>query len=128
MGKMIQGIASDIAKEIGREMECAAKTGGPGAPDYLRPLFEQLEAEIARRIREEGEDDDASSRAVAARLDKAKRMLSKLEGGIESESAPDRQNKGQPETKYANVGSVLKYVDEDTDKGGVKLVIMNFND
>ena len=30
--------------------------------------------------------------------------------------------------KYRNVESILKYVERDEDRGGVKLVIMNFND
>ena len=46
-------------------------------------------------------------------------------GQVESEA---ESNNGEEGSKYQNVDTLLKYVDGSGAEGGVKLVIMNFND
>ena len=59
----------------------------------------------------------SNSKDVQRGLAKAEEKISRaLNGG------------GDAEPKYKNVESILKYNETPDDKGGVKLVIMNFND
>ena len=78
------------------------------------------------------EELDARLQKAEAKLDK---LLDKLRAGHldQDEDAISDARSTFPNLKYArpkyeNVESVLKYVDQDDDSGGVKLVIMNFND
>ena len=59
--------------------------------------------------------------------------LAPTEDTDDDEDEADGNGSALPNLKYAKpkykgVDSVLKYIEGDDDKGGVKLVIMNFND
>ena len=64
------------------------------------------------------------------RLERVERTLEKLAARIRS--GPTEigvgSDSGEEGSKYQNVDTLLKYVDESGAEGGVKLVIMNFND
>ena len=79
-----------------------------------------------------------SYRALEARLERVQGALAKLlarcvdDLGRETGAGPSPES-SYPNLKYAghkysDLDSVLKYVEKDEDAGGVKLVIMNFND
>ena len=65
-------------------------------------------AEVERHRARQGEEDDDED---------------EVEG-----SGSSYPNLKYAKPKYKNVESVLKYVESDEDRGGLKLVIMNFND
>ena len=83
----------------------------------------------------------SSDEALNTRMQKADAKLGKLLTKLETDHRDQDEDEDEitddrssfPNLKYAkpkykNVESVLKYVDGDDDGGGLKLVIMNFND
>ena len=90
-----------------------------------------------RQLKEANSDKGLSDENVEAKLEKADRKLAKLgitgqdEDEDEDEVTGTRSsfpNLKYAKPKYKNIGSILKYIERDDDKGGVKLDIMNFND
>ena len=79
-------------------------------------------------------DEDLEARLQ--KLQKAETKLKRLVTGHHDDDDNDEiagtgssyPNLKYAKSKYKNVESILKYVDKDEDRGGVKLVIMNFND
>ena len=130
MRRVLRGVARDITHE---------RANGVGAgklspSEELDTLVGRLAGEVMRLIDEEG--------AYAPKQNALQRRLSALEAkfevlvGSESEEADDDEtdndsslpNLKYAKPKYKDIQSMLKYVESDDDKGGVKLVIMNFND
>ena len=77
-------------------------------------------------IQTNSEGDDSKFRKADEKLVK---VLGKSEDDVEdTPEGGDYSNLKYGKSKYKNVESILKYVETPDDKGGVKLVIMNFND
>lgn len=82
---------------------------------------------------------ESNNKDVKAGLAKAEEKIGRaLNASVDSDEDGDEDEMGDgkssfPNLKYAqpkykNVESILKYIETPDDKGGVKLVIMNFND
>lgn len=129
----------DMAQEIshGLLLEIAGHQGVERSSsvrihDLLLPLLAQ---EVVRQLEKADPSKGLSDEDLEARLQKVERKLEKLaiSAGDDDEAKMAGTGSSLPNLKYAkpkykNVESILKYVDTDQDKGGVKLVIMNFND
>ena len=138
MRRVLRGVARDITHELANGVG-AGNANGVGAgklspSEELDTLVGRLAGEVMRLIDEEG--------AYAPKQNALQRRLSALEAkfevlvGSESDEADDDEtdndsslpNLKYAKPKYKDIQSMLKYVESDDDKGGVKLVIMNFND
>jgi len=91
--------------------------------------------EVVRQLKEADSGKGLSDEDVKAKLEKVERKLAKrgITGEDEDEDEVVGTGSSFPNLKYAkpkykNIESILKYIETDEDKGGVKLVIMNFND
>ena len=135
MKNALRGVAQDITRGLILEMESHQGMENSLSPDILDLLLEQLAQEMVRQLRRVGRGNGLSGNGLAARLEKVERKLEKLAVSDQDDDEDETAEAGSgfPNLKYArpkykNVESILKYVERDEDKGGVKLVIMNFND
>ncbi len=135
MKKVMELAAREIADGLAREM------GGAGNLSHTRPgTIEPVTS--AADTHEGGDGLPAEMRvsysALEARLERVQGALAKLlarcvddlgrETGAGPSPASSYPNLKYAGHKYSDLDSVLKYVEKDEDAGGVKLVIMNFND
>ena len=131
MNKALQTIAQEISYRLVLEME-GEKV--PGPVSILDPLLRHLATEVTKQLREGVSSEALLDGDLEARLQMVERKLANLapvhEGSNDdtAETGGSFTNLKYAKSKYRNVESVLKYVEGEEDKGGVKLVIMNFND
>ena len=132
---LVRLIAGDIAHDLVKEMERASLPAKPRSATIVDLLLRELADKVAMLF------DDFTS-AGPVRNVRVEAALQKAEGklGRAAAKAPDdREGEARvagnslPNLKYAkpkynNVESILKYVEADDDRRGVKLIIMNFND
>ncbi len=135
MRKAVQGVVQEITHSLVLEMESHQLVEGSASASITDLLLQQLAKEVVRQLREANVGNGLSEEDFEAKLQKAEGKLEKL--GITGQDDDEDEVAGTgssfPNLKYAkpkykNVESILKYVERDEDKGGVKLVIMNFND
>jgi len=131
----LQTMAEDIANGLVLEMGNPRSVGVPAPPSIVDLLVQQLAIKVAALINEADSSQDVPDESLEARLQKAERKLAKLavdglEGDEDEIAGSDSSfpNLKYARPKYKNVESILKYAERQDDSGGVKLVIMNFND
>ena len=134
MNKAVQTIAEEISHKLTLEMNGGLIEDRPTATTLLDLLLQRLATEVARQLRAMSSSQDSFDDNLEAKLAKAEGKLARqlldqagVDGGL-TEATSDFPNLKYAKPKYKNVESILKYVERDEDKGGVKLVIMNFND
>ncbi len=128
-------MAQEISQSLVREMEGSLDIQTPAPVSFSDLLLHRLAVEVAKRLESPGALGELGNGHLQARLDKAESGLARL-----ARSAPDADedeaqgtasalpNLKHARPKYSNLESVLKYVEQDQDRGGTRLVIMNFND
>ena len=133
MNKALQSVVQEITHSLVLEMGSRQYVVKPDSVSIVDLLLQQLVKEVVRQLKETNSGDGLSDEDVEAKLQKVGRKLEKL--GITSQDEDEAAGTGSsfPNLKYAkpkykNIESILKYIETDEDKGGVKLVIMNFND
>ena len=152
MRKKLQNLTQEISQGLVVEVE--ADGDGPVGPGVSLAglLLRQLEREVCRQIeRAIAIRDQLPEQLLEKRLQALERKLETLLPVAQETPADDQKqpsvlqdddedddeasgegsrfpNLKYAKAKYRNVESILKYVERDEDRGGVKLVIMNFND
>ncbi len=111
-------------------------------------LIEELAPQVAKEIKKELREEDLlkdkkiviNKKNTEEGLIKAEEKLEKVRRKLNGEQAEDEDEDEIKDTgsnypnlkyakpKYKNMESVLKYIESKDDNGGVKLIIMNFND
>ncbi len=107
-------------------------------------LLNHLAAKVVALMKDEQADRDpgepsadTATETTLARAEGSAKPLSidDSDNGEDEQDAEDDDpltvklpNLKYAKSKYRNVESVLKYIEGDQDRGGLKLVIMNFND
>ena len=121
-------LADDIATGLVKEWR--RRKSVPAAPKSDDILVEGLAQALFSRQDNIPTRPSAEHQALLQRLQQVENTLGKIalrirsgQGGFEDGSDLDGES-----SKYQNVESFLKYVDGPGTEGGVKLVIMNFND
>jgi len=121
-----------VAQEISHGLVLVEKSASVSITDLL---LQQMVGEVVRQLKEADSGKGLSDEDVKAKLEKVERKLAKrgITGEDEDEDEVVGTGSSFPNLKYAkpkykNIESILKYIETDEDKGGVKLVIMNFND
>lgn len=135
MRKTLLDVAQEITQGILLEMRNHNGVEGSAQPSMIDILLQQLVKEVVKQLKEASLSNGLCDEDLEAKLQKAERKLEKLAIGDQDEdedevagSASSYPNLKYARPKYKNIESILKYVERDEDKGGVKLVIMNFND
>ncbi len=128
-------MAHEIIQRLAQDMEGVQSINGSAPLRISDLLIPQLAHEVVRQLKGNRLNEGSPDEELYARLEKAERKLEKLALGVRGNDEDEIAGTGSsfPNLKYArpkykNVESILKYVERDEDKGGVKLVIMNFND
>jgi len=137
LNKALQGVVQEITHGLVLEMGSRQCVENSTSVSIIDLLLQQLAKEVVRQLKQANTDKDLSDEDVRAKLQKVERKLE--ERGITAEDDDEDEdevggtgsnfpNLKYAKPKYKNIESILKYVERDEDKGGVKLVIMNFND
>ena len=128
----MQALAEDIALGLVREIRSHQITAQPRAPKAIDQFVDQVAQEVVGRLDNGDLAVPANAQRLLQRLEQVESKLEKLTSGIRSAfeegtvtQTPALVGEG---AKYQNVESLLKYIETPDGEGGVKLVIMNFND
>ena len=136
MTKALQEMAQEISQALMRELEARRAIETPLPSTSLVDLYlQRLADQVVEHISKAGSPAGTSEGALEARLARVEERLARVTGS-DPDSDPTPAATGRtsyPNLKYAqpkykNVESILKHVESPEDRGGVKLVIMNFND
>ena len=123
-------LADDIALGLVEQLQRRKAVSVPPPPRAPAMVVDEGAGELDRRRDIVQSSAVSEQQVLLRRLQRVERTLEKLaarirsgqtENGVESDS-------GEEGSKYQNVDTLLKYVDDSGAQGGVKLVIMNFND
>ena len=137
MKKIFQDIAREISQSLVQEFEGNPIVESSNSENIVDMLLQKLNEEVVKQVEKAGLNRGLSSEEMERRLLSIKKRMDNLAVIVrETEEAEHEEGGAQgsfpnlkyAKSKYKNVESVLKYVERDEDRGGVKLVIMNFND
>ena len=130
--ELVRLIAGDIANNLVGKVEPVSSPDKARSATIVDLLLRELADKVAMLLGDFTTTGTARNMRVEAALQKAE---------VKLERAPVRAPEGEardagsslPNLKYArpkynNVESILKYVEAEDDRPGVKLIIMNFND
>ena len=129
--KALQVLAEDIANGLLVEIRSRPGREASASASMVDLLLQRLARNVVALLREAGSVEGISDEDLEARLRKAERRLQKV--ALDDDDDDDDAGSSLPNLKYAkpkykSVDSVLKYIEADDERAGVKLVIMNFND
>ena len=132
MNKTLQGVADQLASTLIKDIVGGEQVARPPYQDMVDRLGRMVGEEVAAWIEKTNADTGTEVRAVRERLLEVEKKLEKLSSELDSVSATEG-GAGLPNLKYSkstcqNVESLLNYEEKGGGQGGLKLVIMNFND
>ena len=137
MNRALEVMAEEISQSLFQEVQSIGDTQSPDA-GFADLVAQRLAGEVLSKLR-----DDSPKGAMSlyqdldARLQRLETQIALLPQNPTPLAEHGEQNDGAEtsfpnlkyaKSKYKGMESVLKYVDQDQEKGGLKLVIMNFND
>ncbi len=132
MKKLLQDMAEEIARGLVQEMGSYRPVAKPASTGIVDLLLPRIAQEVVRQL------DSMNSSASSYNEDLEDRLLElgrrrKRQGSRFSDAfaSPDEDafpNPGDAKAKYKNVESFMNYLESAESEGGIKLVIMNFND
>ena len=128
-------VAREISHTLLVEMSGNQVCDSPPPESVLQLLLQLLHQEVLEQLKTANAAEGPSNEQLADRLAKAERKLERAAMGAvdDDDDEPGTGGASFPNLKYAkpkyqNVDSILRYVEGESERGGVKLVIMNFND
>ena len=135
---IIDLLLQQLVKEVARQL-IEANAGEDLSDENSEAKLQKVETKLEKQLTEADTGKGLSDENVQAKLEKVEKKLEKrgFTGEDEHEDNDEDEAAGTgssyPNLKYArpkykNIESILKYIERDEEKGGVKLVIMNFND
>ncbi len=132
MDKALQGVADQIAGRLIHEITGDQQVARPPYQDMVDRLTRMVGEEVAAWLERVNADTGTEVKVVLDRLQEVERKLENLSSELDSVSAREGSsslpNLKYAKSKYHNVESLMNYVEKGEDQGGLKLVIMNFND
>ena len=135
--RALKAITREIADCLTSEMRSSHEPESTAYATIVDELLRQLGTNVVALLREATLSADLSAADADPRLEAAERRLAKLAPKVDEDDDDEDEiadassrfpNLKYAKPKYNNVDSVLKLVEHEADKGGIKLVIMNFND
>ena len=130
MKNVMQVLADDIALGLVEKWQGRKAVPVPPASSARGMFVEQLAQESVSQLDTVQTGASSERQVLLQRLQQVESTLQILAAQIRLEPAESEadSNPGEEGSKYQNVDTLLKYVDGSGAEGGVKLVIMNFND
>lgn len=136
MKRQMQSLADDVAYGLAQELCSRWAVEEPSRSELLDLLVEEVTQEVVNALGTRGLAPRTAEDRRALRLLEADNDLddlaSRTRGAIQGEktngSSDSDSDCGEEGSKYQNIESLIKYVESSGGAGGVKLVIMNFND
>ena len=130
MKNVMQELADDIALGLVEKLQQRKADPVPPAPSARDMLLERFAQESVGRLDMVQTGTPSERQALLQRLEQVENTLQILAAQIRlGQAEPEAEsNHSEEGSKYQNVDTLLKYVDGPGAEGGVKLVIMNFND
>lgn len=131
---ILKSLASDIAESLAAELKRLPDRPTYGSDGIGDQLLDELVDHVVEAVVVSGELERKISGPVDPGCQDLERRgldLDSIEGDDDDEVDGGRSsfpNLKYAKPKYKNVESVLKYIEDSQDTGGIKLVIMNFND
>ena len=133
---MVQELAEDVANNLLQELKTLAYKDDPDSARAAEELAEGVGKEVAEDMAEHllavSEPTSNTSDGILKRMTtlerKLERLVKKLDGPSQERDKENLPNLKYAKSKYKNVESLLNYVENKEADGGIKLVIMNFND
>ena len=152
--KRLRSLASDIADRLSADLKRLPERPAPGSEGIADELLREMVSQVVAAMYVSAELETKVSgptdleRMTSEPVDVERRTSGPVDPGyqkrerkgvdLDSVNGDDghkmhRARISFPNLKYAkpkykNVESVLKYIEDSDDTGGIKLVIMNFND
>ena len=132
--KIMKNVAEQIADGLVLEMRQDRPAELNSYVNMVDLLLQQLAEKVVSLLRQANSTADVSDEEWEGRLQKADKKLRKLSlrrSGSEDvgkEQVAHLPNLKYARPKYENLESVMKFVEQEDGRDGVKLVIMNFND
>lgn len=135
MNRSMQRVTEEIANTLVQEMASPLATANPASGGVVDLLVQQLGEDVLRRLDRTSWRARPADGGIEERLGKMERALDRLvsSGGDADEDEVSNRTTSFPNLKYAKpkyqgVESLLNYMEKGGGEGGLKLVIMNFND
>ena len=138
--KALNAVTQEIADCLATEMKNSHEAESPDYATIVDELLRQLGTNVVALLREATTSAGLSAADADPRIEAAERRLARLVPKVDEDDEDEDEDEDEiadassrfPNLKYAkpkynNVDSVLKLVEHEADKGGIKLVIMNFN-
>ncbi len=146
--KIFQEIRKEITNNLLLDLKNDRREGNNKEGNVWQMLIEELMTQAIKDLKKElGKKDflkdkkfEMNNKDNEERLNKAEEKLEKVNRKLSGEQTEDEDedeikgtdsnypNLKYAQPKYKNLESVLKYIESKDDNGGVKLIIMNFND
>ena len=132
----MQLLANDIALGLARELRSQRALAENPRPNFFDLIVEEITQQVVNALGAGDLAPQTVEQQRAGRLREVDNKLAGLDSRIRSaiqgetingslDSDADSDEEG---SKYQNIESLIKYVESSDGGGGVKLVIMNFND
>ena len=132
MRKGLRVLADDIAIGLAQELRGQRERSGPGKPSIADSLIDRVANEVIERLNGAQTSVSLSDESPLERLERVEEKLERLTAGFRGplleRLAGDESALDEEGAKYQNVDSLIKYMESSESGGGIKLVIMNFND
>ncbi len=132
MKRILQGLAEEIAHSLVQEGGSYGALAKPASAGVIDLLLPQLAEEVVVQLGKVNRTTDLYSEDFQDRLMEVERKLKKMALGVpdivEDEDGTSFGNLKYAKSKYKNVDSLMNYLESGEGEGGIKLVIMNFND
>lgn len=135
MNKALQRVTDEIANTLVQEMASPQAPANPVSGGVVDLLVQQLGEDVLRRLDGTSRRARPADEGIEGRLRRMERTLNRLvsSGGDADEDEAGNSTTSFPNLKYAKpkyqgVESLLNYMEKGGGEGGLKLVIMNFND
>ena len=132
MKKGLRVLADDIAIGLAQELRGQRERTKPSRPSIADSLVERVANEVLERLNGGQTSTCFGDETPLVRLEKVEEKLERLTAGIRGpileRLAGDESALDEEGAKYQNVESLIKYMESSENGGGIRLVIMNFND
>ena len=132
----LHSLVDEIAAALVQEIKTRSSEGVPGeskaTDEFASIVAKEIALEVTQRLPIPISDPATAGQGVQRRLAALESRLEKLTGGSRESSKGEpgsgHSNLKYAKSKYQNVESLLNYIETKEADGGIKLVIMNFND
>ncbi len=132
MKKGLRVLADDIAIGLAQELRGQRERTRPSRPSIADSLVDRVASEVLEKLNGDQTSLYFGNESPLERLERVEEKLERLTAGFRGplleRLAGDESALDEEGAKYQNVDSLIKYMESSESGGGIKLVIMNFND